>query len=133
MMDILRCISNKTACFLVTAKMNKFNTTQDINVKDLRLRPITDCTGTYIFDTMNIIATFLKLLSRNEFTISDTLAFPELLKNTENSDITMMFHMTTSLYSQVSLSKKLLIISYIRYIPKILLKQCVRNRFLRSC
>ena len=98
MMDILRCISNKTACFLVTDKMNKFNTTQDINVKDLRLRPITDCTGTYIFDTMNIVATFLKLLSRNEFTISDTLAFPELLKNTENSDITMMFHMTTSLY-----------------------------------
>ena len=52
----------------------------------MKLRPIIDQTGTYIYDESKVVAQFLKPLARNEFTISDTLAFPELLKNIENSD-----------------------------------------------
>ena len=48
--------------------------------------PIIDQTGTYIYDESKVVAQFLQTLARNEFTISDTLAFPELLKNIENSD-----------------------------------------------
>ena len=48
--------------------------------------PIVDQTGIYIYDASKAVAEFLKRLARNEFTISDTLAFPELLKITENSD-----------------------------------------------
>ena len=48
--------------------------------------PIIDQTGIYIYDASKVVAEFLKRLARNEFTISDTLAFPELLKIIENSD-----------------------------------------------
>ena len=84
--DGMRPISNQPARFFATAKMHKIDTIQDINVKDLKLRPIRDQTGTYISDTSKVVAEFLKPLARNEFTISDTLAFPELFKNVENSD-----------------------------------------------
>ena len=51
---------------------------------------------------IKVVAQFLKSLARNEFTISDTLAFLELLKNIENSDdYEDVFYMTSSLYSQV--------------------------------
>ena len=47
----------------------------------MKPRPSIDQTGTYIYDVSKVVAQFLKQLARNEFTISDTLAFPELLKN----------------------------------------------------
>ena len=84
--DGMRPISNQPASFFATAKTHKFDTIENINVKDLKLRPIIDQTGTSIYDASKVVAEFLKLLARNEFTISDTLAFPELLKNIENSD-----------------------------------------------
>ena len=40
-------ISNQPSRFSATAKMHTFDTIQD-NVKDLKLRPIIDQTGTYI-------------------------------------------------------------------------------------
>ena len=64
---------------------HKFDTIEDINVKHLKLRPVIDQTGSYIYNASKAVAQFLKPLARNEFTISDTLAFPELLKNIENS------------------------------------------------
>ena len=42
--------------------------------------------ASYIYDASNVATEFLKPLARNEFTVSDTLTFPELLKNIENSD-----------------------------------------------
>ena len=126
-------ISNQPAHFFATAKMQKFNNSQDINVKYLKLRPIIDKTGTYIYDASKIVAEFLKPLARNEFTVSDTLAFPELLKNIENSDdYEDVSYDVESLYTSIPI-KKLLTISSIRYIPKKLLNQCVKNQFLRSC
>ena len=84
--DGLRPVSNQPARFFAAAKRHKFDTIEYLNVKDLKLRPIIDQTGTYIYDESKVVAQFLKPLARNEFTISDTLAFPELLKNIENSD-----------------------------------------------
>ena len=84
--DGMRPVSNQPARFFATAKTHKFDTIEDINVKDLNLRPIIVQTGTYIYNALKVVAQFLKPLARNEFTISDTLAFPELLKNIENSD-----------------------------------------------
>ena len=83
--DSIRPGFQSTCMFFATTKTHKFDTVEDINVKPLKLRPIIDQTGTYIYDTSKAVAQFLKPLSRNEFTISDTLAFPELLKNIENS------------------------------------------------
>ena len=79
-------ISNQPARFFATAKAYKFDKIEDINVHDLKLRPIIDQTGTHIYDVSKVVAKFFKPLTRNEFTINDTLTFPELLKNTGNSD-----------------------------------------------
>ena len=82
----MRPISNQPAHFFATAETRKLDTIENINVKDLKLSPIIDQTGTYIYDASKVVAEFLKRLARNKFTISNTLAFPELLKNIENSD-----------------------------------------------
>ena len=44
-------VSNKPAKFSVTAKTHKFNSIEEINVDKLKLRPIIDRTGTYIYVT----------------------------------------------------------------------------------
>ena len=43
-------VSNQPAHFLAPAKTHKFDTIEDINVKDLKLRPIIDQSGTSIYD-----------------------------------------------------------------------------------
>ena len=48
--DGMRPVSNQPACFFATAKTHKLNAIEDINIKDLKLRPIIDQTGTYIYD-----------------------------------------------------------------------------------
>ena len=58
--DGMRPVSNQPARFFATAKTHKFDTIEDINVKDLNLRPITDQTGTYIYDALKVVAQFLK-------------------------------------------------------------------------
>ena len=66
--DSMRPVSNQTARFFATAKTHKFNTIEDINVKDLKLRPIIDQTGTYIYDASKVVAQFLKPLAKNNST-----------------------------------------------------------------
>ena len=73
-------ISNQPACFFATAKTYKFDTIQNINIKDLKLyKPIIHQPGTYISYIHGCIP-------QNEFTIINTLAFPKLLKIIESSD-----------------------------------------------
>ena len=59
---------------------------EELNVDQLKLRPIIDQTGTYIYNTRKVIAKHLKPLSKSEFTIIDTLTFPDLVKNASNSN-----------------------------------------------
>ena len=42
----MRPISNQFGCFFATVKMHKFDSIENLNVKDLNLRPIIDQTGT---------------------------------------------------------------------------------------
>ena len=58
--------------FSTTTKTDKFDTIENINVKDLKLKPVIDQIGTYIYDASKVVAEFLKLIARNEFIISDT-------------------------------------------------------------
>ena len=48
--DGMHPVSNQPARFLAPAKTHKFDTIEDINVKDLKLRPIIDQSGTSIYD-----------------------------------------------------------------------------------
>ena len=49
-----------------------------MNVDQLKLRSIIDETGTYIYNASKVMAKYLKSLAKNQFTISDTLTFPDL-------------------------------------------------------
>ena len=43
-------------------------------------------TGTYIHNPSKVVAKYLRPLSKNKYSIDDTLTFPDLLKNAEESD-----------------------------------------------
>ena len=78
--------SNQPGCFFATATTHKFKSIEDISLESLKLCPIIDQTGTYIYNASKVVAKYLSPLSKNEFSISDTLSFPELLKNSSNDE-----------------------------------------------
>ena len=82
--DEMRPVSNQPARFFVTAKTHKFKSLEEINVDQLKLHPIIDQTGTYIYNASKVIVKYLKTLAKNEFAISDTLTFTDLVKNASN-------------------------------------------------
>ena len=73
----MRPVTNQPPCLFATAKTNMFITTEEINVDHLKLQYI---------NSSKVIAKCLNPLPRNEFTISDTLTFPHLIKNSTNPD-----------------------------------------------
>ena len=70
--DQMRPVSNQSGRFSATAKTHKFTSLNDITVENLKLRPIKDLTGTYTYNTSKVIANYLRPLSINQYTISDT-------------------------------------------------------------
>ena len=62
--------------------LNKF----DITLEQLKLRPIIHQTGTYIYKASKVVAKYFGLLAKNEYTIRDTLSFPDLLKSVPSDD-----------------------------------------------
>ena len=78
--------SNKPESFFATVKTNKFDRIEDINFQVLKVRPIVDQSGTYIYNVLKVIANYLTLLAKNDFIISDTLSFPNMLKKAVNTE-----------------------------------------------
>ena len=60
---------------------HKFKSISHISLGHLKLRPIIDQTGTYIYKTLKVVAKYLGSLAKNDYTIRDTLTFPDLLKS----------------------------------------------------
>ena len=81
--DQMRPVSNQPGRFFATAKTQKFTSLNDITVENLKLRPIIDLTGTYTYNTSKVIANYLRPLSKNQYTISDTLKFLNLPKSAD--------------------------------------------------
>ena len=48
--------------------------------------PIIDQTGTYIYKASKVVAKYLGPLAENDYTIRDTLSFPDLLKSAPSDD-----------------------------------------------
>ena len=84
--DEIHLVSNQPARFFATAKTHKFKSLEEINVDQLKLLPIVDQTGTYIYNASKVIAKYLIPLAKNEFSISGTFTFPDLVKNASNSN-----------------------------------------------
>jgi len=72
--------SNQPARLYATAKTHKFSNVNEISKDALTFRPIIDQTGTCTHKTAQIIGEYLRPLSKNEFTITDTQQFPEMIK-----------------------------------------------------
>ena len=70
--DKMRPVPNQPAKLFATAKTHKFINIEDINVEELKFRPIVDHIGTFVQNCSKVIAEYLKPLCQNEFSIKDT-------------------------------------------------------------
>ena len=102
--------SNQPGRFFTAGKTHKFDSVNDITLDKLKLRPIIDQTGTYIYNASKAVAKYLRPLSKNKYSIDDTLTFPNLLKMQRNQMTMKMFHTTSRVYSLVFQLKKRLTI-----------------------
>ena len=55
----LAAVPNNVKSDFVTAKTQKFNKIEDINIQDLKLWPIINQIGTYIYNGCKVIANYL--------------------------------------------------------------------------
>ena len=76
----MRPTSSQMARLFATAKTHKFTDTKQININNLKLCPIVDQTGTHLYNCSKIIAQYLQPLAINEYTVSETLSFPDILR-----------------------------------------------------
>ena len=82
----MRPKSNQPGGFFATAKTHKFDSVNDITLDQLKLCPVIDQTGTYIYNASKVVSKYLRPLSKIKYSINDTLTFPDLLRNAEESD-----------------------------------------------
>ena len=78
--------SNQPGRRFATARTRKFDSVNDITLDKLKLHPFIDQTGTYIYNASKVVAKYLRPVSKNKYSIDDTLTFLDLLKNAEESD-----------------------------------------------
>ena len=79
--DEMRPVSNQPARLYGTAKTHKFENLKDITPQNLKCRPIIDQIGTFTYKAAKVISNYLKPLRQNEYSISDTQQFPDMLSN----------------------------------------------------
>ena len=77
----MRPVSNQPGRIYATAKTRKFNSLDDLNVNNLKFRPIISQIGTYTYNTAKVIAEYLKPLCSNQYKISDTQEFASPIKD----------------------------------------------------
>ena len=78
--------SYQPARFFTTAKTQKFDNINNITIDNLKLCPIIDQTGTCYYKTGKVIFEYLKLLTKNEFVITNIQKFPSMLINVPLSE-----------------------------------------------
>ena len=104
--DQMRPVSNQPGRFFETAKTHNFTSLKHTTVEKLKIRPIIDLTRTYTYHTSKVIANYLRPVSKNQYTISDTLKFPELLKSADpNANYEDLFYDVESLFTNIPVSE----------------------------
>ena len=69
-----------------TAKIYKFESIEDVSLRNLKLRHIIDQARTYIYNASKVVAKYLSPLSKNEFSVTGTLSCPELMEISSNDE-----------------------------------------------
>ena len=107
----MRPLSNQPARFFATTKTHKFDNFKDINIENLKLRPVIDQTGTATYHASKVVANDLRPLTSNKFVIKDCLLFPDILKSTVlENDEEIVSYDVESLFTNILIKE---IIDYI--------------------
>ena len=83
------------------------------------MRSIIDQTGTYIYKTSKVLAKYIGPIAKNDYTIRDTLAFPDLLESAlSNDNYEDVFYDLESLLTSIPVQETVDFILYKIYIKK---------------
>ena len=95
------------------------------------MRPIIDQTGTYIYNASKVVAKYLRPLSKNKYSIDDTLTFPDLLKNAEESDdYEDVSYDVESLFTSIPVKEAIDYIIQKMYVKKEIKPFCTKSSFI---
>ena len=87
-------------------------------------------TGTYIYNASKVIANYLKPLAKNDFIISDTLSFPDMLKEAVNSeDYEDVSYDVESLFANIPVKETIEYILHKIYVEKSIKPFCKKSIF----
>ena len=126
----MRPFSNKPAHFFSTAKTHKFDKIEDINIEDLKVRPIIDQSGTYIYNASKVIGNYLKPLAKSNFIISDALSFRGMLAEAVNTeDYENVSYGVESLFTSILVKETIEYILHKIYVDKLMKPFCEKSIF----
>ena len=126
----MRPTSSQPARLFATRKTHKFIDIKQLNIN--KLHPIIDQTGTHLYDCSKINAQYLQPLAINQYTISETLSFPDILKeNLLDSNEEYVSYVVDLVFTIIPLGETIdFILDEIYFQKK--LEPFVRNQFSKS-
>ena len=121
---------SQPARLFATAKTHQFTDTKQININNLKLCPIINQTGTHLYHSSKIMAQYLKPLAINKYTISDTLSFPDILReNLLDSNEKYVSYDVDSLFTSIPLGQTIDFLLEETYVRKKLEPFCKKSVF----
>ena len=119
-----------------TAKTHKFENYNEITIENIKLRPITDQSGTMTYNASQVIAEYLSPLAKNEYVINDCLTFPKILADNKiGNDEEDFSYDVVSLFTNVPIDDTIKFIIDEIYTQKRLKPICsklIMSRFLKK-
>ena len=129
----MRPVSDQPGCIYATAKPHKFNSLDEINVDNLKFRPIISQIGTHTYHATKVITEYLKPLCSNQYKISDTQEFASLIKDQPplNDDEEYVLFDVDSLFTNIPVTEIIEYIIHEIYIEKKIPPICSKFAFKR--
>ena len=98
----------------------------------LKLRSIIDQTGTCIYNAQKVVAKYLDPLSKNKYSIGDTLTFLDLLRSAEESDdYEDLSYDVESLFTSIPLKETIDYVIQKNYVEKEIKPFCKKSAFTK--
>ena len=98
----------------------------------LKLRSIIDQTGTCIYNAQKVVAKYLDPLSKNKYSIGDTLTFLDLLRSAEESDdYEDLSYDVKSLFTSIQLKETIDYVIQKNYVEKEIKPFCKKSVFTK--
>ena len=129
----MRPVSNQPGRIYATAKTHKFNFLDEINIDNLKFRPIISQIGTYTYNAAKVIAEYLKPLCSNQYKISDTQEFASLIKDQPplNDEEEYVSYDVDSLFTNIPVAETIEYIIHQVYMEKKIPPRCSKFIFKR--